>query len=68
MKIQITLKDLEQIIQIAKKRKNNDSSLSETIELVKVHDSETHCGNDSIEVNLKSGFAECYSTKLIHIK
>ena len=65
MKIQLTINDLEQIIALAKHEKKFDASLSSTIELYILSQTDTHNGSDSFIAELKSGFAECNSKHLL---
>ena len=59
MKIQITLDQLQRIIEAANRAKKTDSSLSETLEIELTKQSDTHLGGDMVGVVLKSGYAEC---------
>ena len=65
MKIQLSINELEQIIALAKHAKSLDSSLSSTIELNILSQTDTHNGSDSFIAGIKSGFAECNSTHLL---
>lgn len=64
MKIQITISDLEALIQRAKKMQKYNSSLSSTIEFSLVSASDTHLGSDRFKAELKSGYAECVNTSI----
>lgn len=57
--LQITIEDLEKIIEDAKMLRRHDSSLSSTIELSVLKSCDTHTGSDLVSSTLKSGYAEC---------
>lgn len=62
--ITISIKDLELIIELAKRAKSTDSSLSETVELSLIKESDTHLGSDMLEVWLKSSYSECVGHRI----
>lgn len=62
MTIQISIKKLQNIIEIAKDRKRHNHSVSRCIEIELVKKSDTHCGNDDVKVYLKNSYSECNST------
>jgi hypothetical protein len=59
MKTQISIEKLERILNAAKEAIKYNSSLSDTIEIVVLQPSDTHCGSDRISVELKSSYSEC---------
>ena len=61
MKIQLTLEKLKLIIENAEEKKKYNSSLSETIEIKLTDKSDSHCGNDGVEIRIKSCYSECDS-------
>ena len=63
-KIQITIKQLESILNAAKKAQKNNSSFSNTLELEVTRPTETHLGGDMIGVEIKNNYAECVSTTI----
>lgn len=58
MKIQLTIAVLENIINQAKTQAGFDSSLSTTVEIALINESDTHLGCDQVGVTLKSGFQD----------
>ena len=59
MKTQITISQLERILNAAKRAQKSDNSLSETIELEVTSKVDTHLGGDMIAATLKSAYSEC---------
>ena len=62
--MQITIKTLKKIIEDAESLRKHDASLSETIELFEIKESQTHCGEGFIKAILKSNYAECVGSSL----
>lgn len=62
MKIQLSINKLEHLIKLAKAAKLKDESLSSTLQIELISDSDTHLGDDHIGVTVKSGYAECNGT------
>lgn len=62
--IQLNLSDLIRIIDKVRSNRLQDDSLSTTIQINLVEPTDTHTGSDKVEVFQKSGYAECFSTKL----
>jgi hypothetical protein len=60
--IHISITQLEVIIEEAKKKQKNNSSLSNTIRLKSVRERLTHTGSDNVECYLKCVYAECNDT------
>ena len=61
MKIQLTLEKLKLIVKLAEEKKKYNSSLSETIVIKLTDKSDSHCGNDGVEVKIKNAYSECDS-------
>lgn len=59
MKIQVTIDQLERIVDAAKRAKKTDSSLSDTLTMESTIICDTHNGGDMIVATLKSGYQEC---------
>jgi hypothetical protein len=64
MKIQLTISQMEEIINAARKAQQLDISLSSTVEIEAIKKIDTHLGGDKVGVILKSGYAECYGTAI----
>lgn len=62
--IQVTLTQLEAIIEEAKKVKRTDNSASNTIVITQLSERDSHLGGDKIEAELKCNYAECFGTKI----
>ena len=62
--IQVTVGQLEKIIEAHKAAVKRDSSLSDTIEIEVTRKSDLHLGGDMIGVNVKSNYAECDGTTI----
>jgi hypothetical protein len=62
MKVQISIEHLKNAIKIAEDRQKHDSSLSNILEISVRKKSDTHCGQDDVEIRQKSVYAECVST------
>lgn len=62
--LQIKIETLEMIINECKHQQSLDNSLSNTIEFELINGSETWLGDDRFSAILKSGYQECYGTKL----
>jgi len=59
MKIQTTIDILERIVNAAKEARKYDDSLSLTIEIEQISETDLHLGSDHIGVILKSTYQEC---------
>ena len=59
MKLQITIEKLQQILDAAKAKVENDQYLSNTIEIEITNKSETHLGSDTVGCEIKSGYSDC---------
>lgn len=57
--VQLTIRALKEIIRQAESLQEADSSLSSTIEITQDKECETHLGNDSVTIFLKSSYSEC---------
>ena len=57
--MQLTIEQMENIINAAKAAKLKDSSLSDTVEIERTRECDTHTGGDMVGVTLKSNYAEC---------
>lgn len=64
MKIQITIEQLEVIINEVINAKASDSSLSSTITLEQVKETDTHLGSDIVRVCVNSNYSECVGTAI----
>jgi hypothetical protein len=62
--IQVTIQQLESIIENAKKAKELDNSLSSTIIIDSTKPTDSHLGGDIINAYLKSGYSECNSKNI----
>ena len=62
----MTIQKMKSIIEVAEQRRVNDESLSDTIQIELKNETDTHVGNDDVEIRLKSNFAECVSTLIGH--
>jgi hypothetical protein len=58
MKIQITITQLENLLDVARESQKRDSSLSNTIQMTLLAENQTHCGADKLRFDLKSSYAE----------
>lgn len=63
--IQLSVAQLREIIELAEINLKRDDSLSNTVEIYKIKECETHTGGDTIRVYQKSGYAECVGTQLL---
>ncbi|HPG33178.1 MAG TPA: hypothetical protein PLM34_04950 [Lentimicrobium sp.] len=63
--IKITIKTLEHIISEAKRLKEYDSSLSDTIELKVFIKNDTHTGQDHFSASVICEYAECAGQTII---
>jgi hypothetical protein len=59
MKIQISISMMERIIENAKQAIKNNSSLSSTIELEQVSESDGHITPDHVAARVKVNYSEC---------
>lgn len=59
MKIQISINMLERIVENAKLARRHNKSLSETIELEQVSESDSHLKPDHIAARVKVNYSEC---------
>jgi len=64
-KLQITIEDLKKIIEEAEVAKKFNASLSNTIEIYLLRETDTHTGSDLISADIKSGYQECNSFHLM---
>ena len=62
MKTQLTIQQLEQILIAAKNNKKYDSSLSDTVEITVIKQTDCHAGGDTIRAELLSSYSECMGT------
>ena len=63
-RIQVTIKNLKQIITDAEIMREGDDSLSDTIEIFCLKECETHTGSDLLSANVLSSYAECDSKSI----
>jgi hypothetical protein len=59
MKISIKIEVLEEIVRQAKIKSENNSDLSETVDIELIKAAEWHNGTDDIKVSIQSVYAEC---------
>lgn len=64
LSIQLSIEELERILSDAKLMRHHDSSLSNTIQLTLIRETDSHNGSDLVAANLKSGYAECDSKSI----
>ena len=64
MKVQLKISDLEAIIKAAKTQVESKDYLTATIEIKQVSKCDTHAGSDTVNVFVKSAYAECISEPL----
>ena len=64
LSIQLSIEELERILAEAKLMRHRDSSLSNTIQLTRIKETDTHNGSDLVTASLKSGYAECNSNNI----
>ena len=64
-KLNISIDTLQKIASVAILEKIADRSLSDIVEITVTKPTDSHNGEDKIEVWLKSSYAECNGTKLI---
>lgn len=63
--IQLSVAQLKEIIELAEINLKNDDSLSNTVEIYRIKECETHTGGDTIRVYQKSGYSECISKNIL---